>query len=103
MAFEREIGVALVAGAVAAYPPARDAAKKGASVVVDGAGRAGNVVVGAGKGAYEGARSGFSPQRSSSKSRRSGSGTSGSRSARSSRSSSARSRSSRSTSSKSKG
>ena len=105
MAFERELGVALAAGAVAAYPPARDAAKKGASIVVDTAGRAGNVVVGAGKGAYEGARSGMgsparastarrgSSPRSGSSSRRSGSRSSGRRSSasRGSRSSSSKS------------
>jgi hypothetical protein len=99
MAFEREFGIALVAGAVAAYPPARDVAKKGASAVADGAGRAGNVLVGAGKGAYEGARSGFSPQEGSATTRRAA-GTSGSTS---SRGRSSRSRSSRPASSKSRG
>ena len=97
MAFEREFGIALVAGAVAAYPPARDAAKKGASVVADGAGRAGIVLAGAGKGAYEGARSGFGPQSSSATTRRSGATRSGSSSS-SSRRRSSRSRSARSTS-----
>ena len=105
MAFEREIGLALAAGAVAAYPPARDAAKKGASIVVDTAGRAGNVVVGAGKGAYEGARSGMGSPASATATRSGNSSRSGSSSrrggARSSGRRSSASRGTRSSSSKS--
>jgi hypothetical protein len=99
MAFEREIGLALAAGAVAAFPPARDAAKKGASAVGGVVTRAGEVAVGAGRGAYDGARSGLSGGSSSSssrstRSRSTSSGSSGSRS----RKRSSRSRSSKSSS-----
>ena len=95
MAFEREIGLALAAGAVAAYPPARDAAQKGA-VAVGGAlgtavSSAGDVVIGAGKGAYEGARSGISGNGSATRA-----STSRASSSRSSRSRSSRSGTSRS-------
>jgi hypothetical protein len=105
MAFEREIGLAVAAGAVAAYPPARDVARKGAAIVVDTAGRAGNVVVGAGKGAYQGARAGFTANGSSSRGGRTratrASGPRRSAAPRRSRSSSSRSRTSRSSAAKS--
>jgi hypothetical protein len=72
MAFEREIGLGVAAVLVAASPPARKAARRGAELGATAATTAGHVVIGAGKGAVEGARAGFGPEKPRTTSRQAG-------------------------------
>lgn len=56
---EKELGIAVFAAAVAASPRAREAAREGAVYGLAGAMKAADVIAGAGRGAYAGARSGL--------------------------------------------
>jgi len=58
--FDREVGLALAATAVATSPRAREVARRGAVYGLAGAMRAGDVVWGTARGAVLGARDGFS-------------------------------------------
>lgn len=59
MAYEREIALGVGAVVIAAAPPVRRALARGADAMLGGATTAGRTVAGAGKGAFEGARSGL--------------------------------------------
>jgi hypothetical protein len=56
---EKELGLAVIATAVAASPRAREAAREGAVYGLAGVMKAADAIAGAGRGAYEGAKSGL--------------------------------------------